>query len=188
MSNSPPQVKGEVKKTREERSMTLIADFVNGYAKDWHFAVGECFKDPLDIKLTERREPLIIDGEVQYEFKTIKGIEKKKVKKISILRWTQGRFFAFEKGFTIYDSPKGYLPWPEAFNYFGKMIQIVEAIPNHLNEKNELITGSVEFDLFKPADCKTRLDLIGQYTVSQNDFVDYLKSGYHEQIEQLGFF
>jgi hypothetical protein len=158
-----------MKKTREQRSLNLIADFVDGYAKDWHFAVGECFKDPLDIKLTERKESVIVDG---------------KEKKITVRRWTQGRFYSFQRGYTIYDSPGGYLPWPEAFYHFKRMIQIIEALPNSLDEQNKLIQGHVKFDLFKPTSCRTKLETIGQYAMSQNDFIEYLRTGQKKSGEE----
>jgi len=78
----------EAKAGRQKRSLELIAEFVDGYAEDWHFAVGECFRDELDIKYTQR-------------------IEDTK----NVMRWAHGPFYCFAEGHVLYDTPKGYLQW-----------------------------------------------------------------------------
>jgi hypothetical protein len=71
---------------REKRSLELIAEFEGGYAVSWKFAVGEYFKDALDIKLTERKEG-----------------------KVSRQVWTQGNASpsAWVTPFTIHPTPTG---------------------------------------------------------------------------------
>jgi hypothetical protein len=167
-----------MKKKREKRSLNLIAEFEDGYAKGWHFAVGEYFKDPLDIKFTERKIPVLLNGEKQYEIKIVNGKERKKLITKSIWCWTQGRSYAFQTGYTIYDSASGYLPWPEAFHHFKKMIKIIEAVPCSVSGD---IAGHVIFDLSTPASCRSKLDVIGQYKFTQHEFVEYLKTGILKQ-------
>ena len=41
---------------KQNRSLKLIANFVEGYAEGWYFSIWEFFKDELDIKYTERVE------------------------------------------------------------------------------------------------------------------------------------
>ena len=137
-----------------KRSLELIANFVNGFAEGWGFAVGEFFRDELDIKYTERKE------------------EKK-----SVWRWTQGRCFSFKEGHTIYDSPKGYSEWSEALREMKIMCKVVKGVPAGYDETQEFHPGSVTFTLSKPNSEKTTIDRIGQYSLSQEEFVNFLKSG-----------
>jgi len=140
--------------TRKQRSLKLIANFVDGFAKGWHFAVGEFFKNELDIKLTER-------------------VEKAK----KVLRWTQGPFYCFAEGHTVYDTPKAYLQWSEALKHINLFCQVQRAVPNTLNDKTGRISGSVSFTLYRINQEKTGIENIGFYHLSQNDFVDFLKTG-----------
>lgn len=45
---------GIYKNTKSFRSEDFIADFSNGYAKNWKFAVRKCNYDELDIRYTPR--------------------------------------------------------------------------------------------------------------------------------------
>ena len=148
MENENPQ------KKRQDRSLDLVANFIDGYAEGWYFAVGECFKDQLDIKYTDR----VIDG--------------KKTK-----RWTQGKLFCFAEGHVIYDTPKAYLQWGEALKRIKLRCFVIRAVPNRLDSKGNLINGAVVFKLSKPNKDKDGLDTIGQYDLTQNDFVAFLKTG-----------
>lgn len=40
--------------SRARRSETLLVEFVDGYAADWVFRVGDCFQMQLDIRLDKR--------------------------------------------------------------------------------------------------------------------------------------
>lgn len=147
-------MKNENSQKRQNRSLILIADFINGYAKGWHFAVGECFKDQLDIKYTDR---------------SING------KKTKIL--TQGKLFCFAEGHVIYDTPKAYLQWSEALKHIKLRCFVIRAVPNRLDRKGNIINGAVVFKLSKPNKNKDGLETIGQYDLTQNAFVTYLKTG-----------
>ena len=147
-------MKNENSQKRQNRSLDLIADFIDGYAKGWHFAVGECFRDQLDIKFTDR----VING--------------KKTK-----RWTQGPYFCFVEGQVIYDTPKAYLQWSEALKQIKLRCLVLRAVPNRLDSKENLINGAVVFKLSKPNKNKDGLETIGQYDLTQNDFVGFLKTG-----------
>lgn len=139
---------------RKQRSLKLIANFVDGFAEGWHFAVGEFFKIELDIKLTER-------------------VEKGK----KVMMWTQGPFYCFDEGNMIYDTPKAYLQWAEALKHINLYCQVQRAIPNKLDEKKEFINGFVSFTLNTINKEKTGVENIGFYHLSQNNFVEFLKTG-----------
>lgn len=144
----------EPKADRQKRSLKLIAEFVNGYATEWHFAVRECFKNELDIKYTQRIE------------------DSKKV-----MRWTQGSFYCFAEGHVLYDTPKGYLQWSEALKHIEVVCSVVSATPNTLNEQGAFVNGQVHFKLSKPNQSRTVLETVDNYHATQNEFVKFLKDG-----------
>lgn len=181
-----------------KRSLKLICEFYGGYAKDWFFAVGNCFKDQMDIKYTE--------------------VSKKSIK---TMKWTQGPFYCFDQGHVLYDTPKAYLIWSKALKYLKFRCEVIRGTPNHLDDKipNELslfyqdgkgtwwakkrkkhkneksypvmighsiekyILGSVTFILSRPNKTKTGLEPIGQYHCSQFQFIDFLKTGKNDHID-----
>jgi hypothetical protein len=67
------------------RSEVLIAQFVDGFAVGWEFAVPEAFREALDIRITS------------------KAISKK-----TIQVWTQGMSFSFKEGDTLHNSRLAY--------------------------------------------------------------------------------
>lgn len=170
---------------RGKRSLELIADFKDGYAVGWHFAVRECFKDQLDIKQTERKVPLIgKDGKEVMVSDTDEngkpkldenGKPKMKVQKVARLFWTQGKCCTFSQGDTFYDTPKAYeLVWKEALKHIGKCCRIVQAAPDTPDFK----AGSVTFTLTKPKEDGTGLEAEGErYELSQAEFVEFLRTG-----------
>jgi hypothetical protein len=163
---------------RENRSLDLIANFVNGYASGWAFAVGECFKDALDIKYTERMEPIIINGEKQYEIIINKnGKERKKVLTQKVMHWTQGRCYSFLEGYVVYDTPKAYMLWSEALKHIGLICSVIRAYASQVDDDGNFIPGSVTFTLSRPNAAKDGIETIDQYHLNQNDFIQFLKSG-----------
>jgi len=162
---------------KEKRSLKLITDFVNGYADGWYFAIGEYFKDALDIKYTERREPFLINGIRQYEIVERNGIKRKKLLSKTVMRWTQGKCFSFAEGHILYDTPKAYLEWKEALNHIKLACFIIRAVPSGTNGDGVFSGGSVTFQLSKPNEQKDGLETIGQYHLSQDEFIHFLKSG-----------
>ena len=137
-------------KKKHMRSLKLIANFIDGYAEGWHFAVGECFKDELDIKYVDR---------------VIKG---KKIKK-----WTQGPYFCFAEGHIIYDIPKEY----HFQNESCKVCSVIRATPNQLDGNGKFIHGFVTFKLSQLIGNWDSYETIGQYNLTQNAFVDFLQTG-----------
>jgi len=142
------------------RSLEIDPEFdEEKFAIGWHFSIPEAFKDCLDIKLTTRME-----------------------NKQPVLKTTQGQFFSFSEGQIIYDSPKGYLPWPEALQHIRRYCVVLSASPNQRGENGELINGQVQFQLKRPNQDKTGVEVIETYRLTQNDFVQFLKTG--EMLEE----
>ena len=168
----------EPKADRQKRSLELVASFVDGYADGWFFAVGECFKDTLDIKFVERAEPLLVDGHKQYQSVVNKdGKARNKVVTIKVMRWTQGRLYSFAAGHVLYDTPKGYLQWCDALQHITVVCSVISATPNALNEQGAFVNGQVSFKLSKPNQSRTGLETVDSYFATQNEFVNFLKDG-----------
>ena len=111
----------QIEAIREERSPILIAVFVNGFAAGWKMAVGEAFKDALDIKFTQG----IVGGKKQ-------------------MVWTQGRIFDFKEGYTIHDVHIPFSEWRETMKHLTLMVQVVKASPSvHVNQETITIEGNI---------------------------------------------
>jgi len=163
---------------RTKRSLSLIVKFVDGYADGWFFAVGEYFKDQLDIRFTERIEPELIDGQIQYGW--VKKNEKTRKRKLTkkVFKWTQGNAYSFAQGHVLYDSKLAKrLIWKEAMKHISLVCQVTSATSDLTDEKGYFIHGSVHFDLLRPDEHKKTLITDGQYHLSQHDFVNFLKTG-----------
>jgi hypothetical protein len=146
-----------------KRSTMLQADFVDGFADGWYMAVKESFKMELDLKLTERKKNKI----VYYE-------------------WTQGPYYCFSEGQLIYDVRDAYTCWQDALKKVNLACQIVAAKPNIPIKIENEVTGKAEFKvlegyvlcvLSRPDDGRTKLVPYVGYKLSQNDFVNFLKTG-----------
>ncbi len=136
------------------RETQLIADFVKGYSVGWFMAVKECYRNQLDIKLTERKK-----------------------NKQSFLEWTQGPYFCFAEGHLFYDTPKAYNKWEQALKVMKKACKITSATPTSIDRNKNLVEGVVNFTIYKPNNKATSLIAIRDYKVSQREFVDFLKTG-----------
>lgn len=151
-------------KARErERSTELIADFKDGFADGWYFVIRECFKEELDIKLTDRKKD-----------------------KISYQVWTQGPDYCFSEGQTLYDSRQGYADWKTAMANINIACQIVEGKPNAFVKYIDELTGDklsmtsqgyVKFVLYEPNTNRDKLTGIVGYHMTQNQFVKFLQYG-----------
>jgi len=170
---------------KQKRSLKLIANFVNGYANGWYFAVRECFKDELDIKYTERIEPVIIDGKMQHRIIIHDGKETKKPLTKKVMRWTQGSSFSFTEGHVFYDTPNAYLQWNEALKQINLICTVIRAIACRTDGEGVYSKGSVTFKLAKPNSDKDGIETIGQYHLNQEDFVKLLKSGDLKKLKEI---
>lgn len=145
---------------KNKRADELITSFVDGYAEGWFMAVGEQFRNELDIKYTKRV-----------------------VNKVDYYKWTQGPYFCFAEGQVFYDSPYGYSHWREALNKIKLACKIVEAKPNALSadelvdSKRTINKGYVKFNLYEPNSERTFLIKIKEFELPQDDFVFFLQTG-----------
>lgn len=145
---------------KNRRTDELLASFVDGYAEGWFMAVGEQFRNELDIKYTKRV-----------------------VNKVDYYKWTQGPYFCFAEGQVFYDSPYGYGIWSEALKKIKMACKIVEAKPNTLSadelidSKRTINKGYVKFNLYEPNIERTFLTTIKECELSQDDFVFFLQTG-----------
>ncbi len=143
---------------REIRSLDLIADFDdNGFALGWAMAVKRCFRQELDIKYTDRK---LADPNAKNQSATIKC-------------WTQGKAFCFAEGHVIYDSPKAGLVWSEAVKHISLRCKVVRAVPNDTTGQG----GRVIFQLSSLNGQITDPNLLGHHELTQNQFVQFLKTG-----------
>jgi hypothetical protein len=139
------------------RHTNLIANFVNGYADGWFMAVKECYRNELDIKLTERKK-----------------------NKQSYSEWSQGPYFSFAEGHLFYDTSKAYekgKKWGQAIKAIKMACKITSATPTNLDKNKNLIEGMVNFTVYKPDKKATSLIAIQDHKLSQREFVDFLKTG-----------
>jgi len=91
----------------DPRMEDILADFPRGFAHGWDMAVGTCFRDALDLKLTDK----------------MSGGRKSQI-------WTQGGTFSFSQGDTLYDTPKAYERWDQALQSIGKSYHVLSSIPS----------------------------------------------------------
>ena len=133
----------------------------------------------LDIKRTERMEPVIEDGEFVYVTKVnVAGRKYTRKKTKAVMRWTQGAEYSFSEGHVIYDTPKAYRIWKEALQHISYMVNVLRSTPSKWDEDEGVnIEGSVTFLLQKPNAERTGLDKIDQYSMTQTKFVEFLRTG-----------
>ena len=140
---------------RRNRSRELIAEFENGFAKEWFMAIGEFYRNELDIRLTERKSD-----------------------KVSYQVWTQGPYISFSSGHVFYNTKSVYEKiWSEAIREIEVACQITSAAPCKLDEKGIFLDGKVKFDLFRKDENQNGLVLSQKLETTQTEFVQFLKTG-----------
>jgi len=148
---------------RGPRLDDLLAKFVSWqhkgvdlvFAKGWHFCVLDSFRAALDIQQT----PRVVDSK-------------------SVMQWTQGSWFRFEIGDTVYDSPKAYLPWDlHNFDICLDVRRASPAQPPNGSDRRTRSPGTVIFDVLSPNKKRTELVTCHQKVLTQDEFVRLLISG-----------
>lgn len=153
---------------REKRFTQLLKKPERTFIDDdkWFIYVPSCFNDCLDIAKTDRVE-------------TDQETNEKQVKKI----WTQGSRFDFHRGCILYDTPKGYQKWPYAINEIKYCISIHSGeIAKPAMVKEERKPGKVIFSIFSPYPMSKNLETIGEFTLTQDEFIKFLIIGNSEII------
>ena len=134
---------------RKKRTTDLIAEFNEGYALDWAFAVPTCFRPALDIALTER----VRDG-------------------ARVHLWTQGDAYAFRAGDTLhYAQQPVSSDWAKALQHIQLTVQVKDAVAASDDE------GFVRFQAYKPDLQAGQLVPSGVHECTQNEFVRLLRHG-----------
>ena len=147
---------------KKTRLTNLLANPVKGDLS-WYMYVPPCFNDAMDIRLTDRK----IHG------------EKK-------LTWTQGPFFSFDRGDTLYDTQLAYQEWAKALEHISLCISIRNASPVITGPKGSPRNpGKVFFEILVPNDKKTQLVKLNEHVMNQNDFVRFLVIGPMDQIHPV---
>lgn len=169
------------------RSSALIANFKNGYAVGWRFAVKDIFKDALDIKLTN----VTYDGK-EYQV------------------WTQGTSYQFHRGDVFYSDKIGYESPNDFLNLSNAVVLQVKyevfsgyettshfdgfvtgsffqngrtSVPTKLNnvpilmESQNYDSGTIIIDIYIPNKAKNKLMLVDEIVMSQDDFICLLQTG-----------
>ncbi len=108
----------------DERMDELLADFAQGFAKGWRMAVGTCFRDALDVRLTDK----IVEGT-----------------KTKTREWTQGGTFSFSGGDTLYDTSRAYERWETALQSIGTAYQVLGGTPSRPEKQLVSIKRNASF-------------------------------------------
>jgi hypothetical protein len=164
----------------QRRSKKLIAEFEDGYAKDWAMAVPACFRTALDIKprAATRKRAAAGKGEQQ-------------------ITWMQGIRFAFTQGDTLYDTQAAYTKkWSEAMKTIKVVIQVMDGQPAEpsLNESADDETplqpgepGYLKAQIYRPSEDSSRIVPAEVLECSQEQFVELLRTGKMKLLDGLPY-
>lgn len=97
--------------------------------------------------------------------------------------WTQGANFSFAPGDTIYDTPHGYQAWADALRHIRYCFHVSDATavsPSTTGAARQ--PGSVTFTVSSPNEPRTALSQVRIYTVTQDEFVRFLISGFSDEL------
>ena len=140
-------------------------------ASGWHFCVPLSFRPALDIQLTER---VVKTASTPSEFHST----GKKFQKKNTMQWTQGSWFHFQAGDTLYDSPHAYQKWD--LRNFGICLDIKKAAsaePPNKKNKTDRYPGAIIFDVLTPTEKHTELVRRRQTAMTQDEFIKLLIVG-----------
>ena len=144
----------EKKRFRREE---ISVRFHDGFVAEWKMAVGEYFKNALDIKKTPRKK------EGRQRLVETEGVPQ---------------CYAFDVGDTIYSSKKAYRnPWSDAVPHIDLAVTILEASPDRPIGRDGKEEGYVRVQFLRPSEDRSRLELGEVKYLSQEDFVFLLKAG-----------
>lgn len=149
------------KRSRENRTESLLKDPSTRSGDGWYMCVPPCFNEALDIRRTER----------------VKNGKKRLV-------WTQGSWFSFKRGDTVYDTADAYKVWSEALKSINLCVQIKSGYNAGPSERaSERFSGSVTFSILTPDKARSKLVERTEHTMSQDDFVRFLIAGPCEELQ-----
>lgn len=144
-----------------------IADFSDGFAKGWKFAVGKWFMKNLDLTYDQI-----------YQNQEM------------ILRPRQGYDFYFSPGSIFYDTQDTYkYVWSKAIQNLNICIQIHDSFKNKrsyffeydvrnvLKARMNIVYSATVFDIFTPDENCRKLEKRGRYSCMNDEFVRFLTTG-----------
>ena len=138
---------------------------------EWFIYVPSYFNDCLDVVKTDRR---IKTGRKIRDGKTGKMKEEKKIEKV----WTQGSRFDFHRGCILYDTRKAYQSWSKGVNEIKYCISINSGkSARPAMDKDKRVPGEVEFSILTPNQQTKDLKEIGEFKLTQDEFVRFLING-----------
>jgi hypothetical protein len=143
-----------------KRSTELLANFSNGYAEDWYFCVPIFFYDALDIQFTYQKKMKL---------------------------WTQGSAFNFSTGDVLWNNAHHYCENFVSYSIKPKIgVQVQSSSACLPQTKNRLRnSGKVNFTIFaerNDLNSKSLWKIAGQYSLSQDDFIEFLIKGYSQSL------
>lgn len=168
------------------RSTALIANFIDGYAAGWRFAIKPTYREALDIKKTK----------ITFEKNTYES-------------WTQGTSYQFHRGDVFYSDRLGYEGWDlflklpkavvlqvkyECFSGYetigtfdgtltGSFIPSRRLMPKEMTQAPILFEaqsydpGTITLDVLIPDSKQTKLQFLETITMTQDDFIGLLQTG-----------
>jgi hypothetical protein len=182
----------EIRAYPYKRSEIIIANFVEGYASGWAFAVHDSFREALDIRLSN-----------------------KKISNYEIKVWTQGSSFRFKIGDTLYNhrlaydnfaeflqgvnpialqvqnaTDSGYLP-RDRYRIIGEHISYTVETNHGIKENsaesfsvlNERYDGGhMRLIEYRPNKVKNKLVETNCFELRQDEFVLLLQQGVHRVV------
>lgn len=171
--------------SRDNRQLKLLKspEETNHEKNEWFIYVPTYFNECLDISKTDR---VVKTGRQIVDEKTGKTKDEKK----TIKEWTQGSRFSFHRGCTLYDTPKAYQEWSAAIRKTKYCISIEDSMDARpAMNFDDRFPGEVEFSVYTPSSKQDKLQEIGTFTLSQDEFVRFLIKGNPEIIpNQVGLF
>ena len=86
-------------------------------------------------------------------------------------------WICFAEGDLFYDTPKAYKKWNQAIKAIKIACKITSATPTMLDKNKNLLEGVVNFTIYKPDKQLESLIATRDYKVSQEGFVNFLRTG-----------
>lgn len=149
----------ETEVSKDSRRQSLIADFTDGYASGWRFAVRDAFRNALGINWAPR-----IVNTLNADGTAIKTKE---------YNWVQSNQFNFNRGDVIYDNRAAYeLKWSEALKFIKIFVQITETFVN-----SDDSTEMLKFKLYRIKKDLSGVEDIDIFECKVSEFIAFLQTG-----------
>lgn len=98
--------------------------------------------------------------------------------------WSQAGCFSFKKADTIYDTQDAYKPWSKALEKMSLALTINAATPAGQGDGTERFPGRVDFSIALPSRDKKSLEVVLDWSMTQDEFVRFLIEGPRGELKQ----